>query len=49
MNQYWFNANANPAAGNFGNYTSAFGRYLLNGDEVNVTQIANVRQTGIRR
>jgi hypothetical protein len=49
MNQYWFNVNANPALGNFGNYAQAFAQYLAGGNVVNVTQIANVNQTAIKR
>jgi hypothetical protein len=49
MKQYWFNAAADPAAGTFGNYSQEFAQYLLNGQPVNVTQIANVKQNDPKR
>jgi hypothetical protein len=49
MEQYWFNTSANPATGNFGNFPQEFAQYLSNGQPVNVTQIANVKQNDVKR
>lgn len=49
MNQYWFNVSADPAAGNFGNYSQPFAQYIVNGNVSYVTQIANVNQNGFKR
>ncbi len=49
MNQYWFNEDADPAAGNFGNYPPEFARYLHDGNVEYVTQVGNVSQTGLKR
>ena len=47
--EYWFNENADPSQGNFGNWPQEFVEYNLNSNPVNVTQIANPEQNGPTR
>src|SRR5206468_841366 len=53
LNQYWFNANANYAAGDFGNWPKEFVNYTLdtpNGPVAEqVTQVSRVSQLAINR
>ncbi len=44
--EYWFNENADPAQGNYGNWPKEFVQYILNSTPTVVTQIANPRSAG---
>src|SRR5262249_19904307 len=44
--EYWFNENADPAQGDYGNWPREFVSYNLNSTPTLVTQIANPRSAG---